>query len=142
MMTKILVHGYCVGVFSSRRIQKRLAEELGGIGLHVGSTPHAAREAYDAGVSDPSRNSGIKSLLRPLPKLDSILRGSHAGHSEKDSSPASESTHSYHQLMRTNPHLVYNYDHHEEQIDSKRPENELLRPPEVASGNKALFQSG
>jgi len=24
MMTKILVYGYCVGVFSSRRIQKRL----------------------------------------------------------------------------------------------------------------------
>jgi transposase len=28
MMTKILVYGYCVGVFSSRRIQKRLAEDL------------------------------------------------------------------------------------------------------------------
>jgi transposase len=27
MMTKILVYGYCVGVFSSRRIQKRLAED-------------------------------------------------------------------------------------------------------------------
>src|SRR5260370_681867 len=28
MMTKILVYGYCVGVFSSRRIQKRLAEDV------------------------------------------------------------------------------------------------------------------
>jgi hypothetical protein len=46
------------------------------------------------------------------------------------------------QLMRTNPHLVYNYRHHEEQIDSKRPENELLKPLEVAPGNKLLFQPG
>jgi transposase len=28
MMTKILVYGYCVGVFSSRRIQKRLVEDV------------------------------------------------------------------------------------------------------------------
>jgi len=27
-MTKILLYGYCVGVFSSRRIQKRLAEDV------------------------------------------------------------------------------------------------------------------
>jgi len=29
MMTKVLVYGYCVGVFSSRRIQKRLQEDIG-----------------------------------------------------------------------------------------------------------------
>ena len=29
MMTKILIHGYCVGVFSSRRIQKKLSEDIG-----------------------------------------------------------------------------------------------------------------
>ena len=29
MMTKVLVYGYCVGVFSSRRIQKRRPEDLG-----------------------------------------------------------------------------------------------------------------
>jgi hypothetical protein len=28
MMTKVLVYGYCVGVFSSRRIQLRLALAL------------------------------------------------------------------------------------------------------------------
>src|SRR6266481_8764408 len=28
MMTKILLYGYCVGVFSSRRIQKRLVEDV------------------------------------------------------------------------------------------------------------------
>ena len=29
MMAKILVYGYCVGVFSSRRLQKRLHEDIG-----------------------------------------------------------------------------------------------------------------
>src|ERR1019366_6085625 len=29
MMTKVLVYGYCVGVFSSRRIERRLAEDVG-----------------------------------------------------------------------------------------------------------------
>jgi transposase len=28
MMTKVLVYGYCVGVFSSRRIERRLAEDI------------------------------------------------------------------------------------------------------------------
>jgi transposase len=29
MMTKVLVYGYCVGVFSSRRIERRLIEDVG-----------------------------------------------------------------------------------------------------------------
>jgi len=29
MMTKILLYGYCVGVFSSRRMQKKLVEDVG-----------------------------------------------------------------------------------------------------------------
>src|ERR1700693_69508 len=36
MMTKILVYGYCVGVFSSRRIQKRLVEDVAFRGAAVG----------------------------------------------------------------------------------------------------------
>ena len=28
MMTKVLVYGYCVGVFSSRRLEKRLSEDI------------------------------------------------------------------------------------------------------------------
>src|SRR5712691_2706318 len=28
MMTKVLVYGYCVGVFSSRRIERRLVEDI------------------------------------------------------------------------------------------------------------------
>jgi len=28
-MTKILIYAYCVGVFSSRRMEKRLGEDVG-----------------------------------------------------------------------------------------------------------------
>ena len=28
MMTKLLVYGYCVGVYSSRKIQQRLQEDV------------------------------------------------------------------------------------------------------------------
>ena len=39
MMTKILLYGYCVGVFSSRRIEKRLSEDVGFRVLAAGNTP-------------------------------------------------------------------------------------------------------
>jgi len=39
MMTKILVYGYCVGVFSSRRIQKRLVEDVAFRALAAGNQP-------------------------------------------------------------------------------------------------------
>jgi transposase len=39
MMTKVLVYGYCVGVFSSRRIQKRLAEDVAFRVLAAGNQP-------------------------------------------------------------------------------------------------------
>src|SRR5216684_8168108 len=39
MMTKVLVYGYCVGVFSSRRIQRRLAEDVGFRVLAAGNEP-------------------------------------------------------------------------------------------------------
>ena len=39
MMAKILVYGYCVGVFSSRRIQKRLVEDVAFRVLAAGNQP-------------------------------------------------------------------------------------------------------
>ena len=39
MMTKVLVYGYCVGVFSSRRIHKRLQEDIGFKVLAAGNEP-------------------------------------------------------------------------------------------------------
>src|SRR5208283_4876593 len=39
MMTKVLVYGYCVGVFSSRRMQKKLSEDVGFRVLAAGNQP-------------------------------------------------------------------------------------------------------
>jgi transposase len=39
MMTKILLYGYCVGVFSSRRIEKKLVEDVGFRVLAAGNEP-------------------------------------------------------------------------------------------------------
>jgi len=39
MMVKILVYGYCVGVFSSRKLQKRLQEDVGFRVLAAGNQP-------------------------------------------------------------------------------------------------------
>jgi transposase len=39
LMTKLLVYGYCTGVFSSRRIQKRLQEDVPFKGLAAGNEP-------------------------------------------------------------------------------------------------------
>jgi transposase len=40
MMTKLLVYGYCVGLFSSRRIQQRLTEDIAFRVLAAGNTPN------------------------------------------------------------------------------------------------------
>src|SRR6478735_24958 len=39
MMTKVLVYGYCVGVFSSRRLEKRLVEDIAFRVLAAGNVP-------------------------------------------------------------------------------------------------------
>ena len=39
MMTKVLIYGYCVGVFSSRKIQKRLVEDVAFRVLAAGNQP-------------------------------------------------------------------------------------------------------
>jgi len=39
MMTKLLIYGYCTGVFSSRRIQKRVAEDIAFKMLAAGNEP-------------------------------------------------------------------------------------------------------
>jgi transposase len=39
MMVKVLVYGYCVGVFSSRRLEKRLVEDIGFRVLAAGNEP-------------------------------------------------------------------------------------------------------
>src|SRR5512132_2295765 len=40
MMTKLLIYGYCIGLFSSRRIQQRLHEDIGFRVLAAGNAPN------------------------------------------------------------------------------------------------------
>jgi transposase len=40
MMTKVLVYGYCVGVYSSRRLERRLAEDVAFRVLAAGNAPN------------------------------------------------------------------------------------------------------
>ena len=40
MMTKVLLYGYCVGVFSSRRIERRLVEDIAFRVLAAGNQPN------------------------------------------------------------------------------------------------------
>jgi transposase len=40
MMTKLLIYGYCIGLFSSRRIQQRLAEDIAFRVLSAGNAPN------------------------------------------------------------------------------------------------------
>src|SRR5260370_2639716 len=40
MMTKLLMYGYCVGVFSSRRLHKNLREDVGFRVFAAGNQPH------------------------------------------------------------------------------------------------------
>jgi transposase len=50
MMTKILVYGYCVGVFSSRRIQKRLVEDVAFRVLAAGNQPFRTIADFRGGM--------------------------------------------------------------------------------------------
>ena len=60
MLTKVLVYAYCVGVFSSRRIQRRLAEDVGFRVLAAGNQPDF-RTIADFRKTAPD---GVARLLR------------------------------------------------------------------------------
>jgi transposase len=74
MMTKVLVYAYCVGIFSSRRIQRRLTEDVGFRVLAAGNEPDfrtmadfrkthlAALTGFFAQVLDLARASGAPRL--------------------------------------------------------------------------------
>jgi transposase len=57
MMTKILIYGYCVGVFSSRRIRKKLSEDIGFRVLAAGNQRHLSRKLCFAELHFFARNS-------------------------------------------------------------------------------------
>src|SRR5271167_2150622 len=68
MMTKVLVYGYCVGVFSSRRIERRLVEDI-------------AFRVWRRAISRTSARSpiSVRSICRRWKVCSNICRGDRAG---------------------------------------------------------------
>ena len=64
MMTKVLVYGYCVGVFSSRRIQRRLLEDIAFRVLAAGNTPDFRTIAEFRRIHLPALSGLFEQVLR------------------------------------------------------------------------------
>ena len=56
LMTKLLVYGYCIGVYSSRKIRRRLEEDVPFRVLAAGNTPDF-RTISDFGKSTSTRSA-------------------------------------------------------------------------------------
>ena len=75
MMTKILVYGYCVGVFSSRRIQKRLVEDVAFRVLAVGNQPDFRTIADFRKVHLPALEELFQQVLRLVLEMGALKLG-------------------------------------------------------------------
>ena len=64
MLTKVLVYGYCVGVFSSRRIQRRLVEDVGFRVLAAGNEPDFRTIADFRKIHLPALQGLFEQVLR------------------------------------------------------------------------------
>src|ERR1022692_3366348 len=66
LMTKLLVYGYCTGAFSSRRIQKRLREDIPFKVLAAGKEPfsRALVKNKSEGMGDSTLQSDIKVVVQ------------------------------------------------------------------------------
>ncbi len=64
MMTKLLVYGYCVGVFSSRRIQQRLAEDIAFRVLAAGNAPNFRTISDFRRIHLPTLESLFEQILK------------------------------------------------------------------------------
>jgi transposase len=64
MLTKVLVYAYCVGVFSSRRIQRRLVEDVGFRVLAAGNAPDFRTIADFRKVHLPALTGLFEQVLR------------------------------------------------------------------------------
>ena len=64
MMTKVLVYAYCVGVFSSRRIQRRLLEDIAFRVLAAGNTPDFRTIAEFRRIHLPALSGLFEQVLR------------------------------------------------------------------------------
>lgn len=75
MMTKILVYGYCVGVFSSRRLQKHLQEDVGFRVLAAGNEPDFRTIAEFRKIHVKALEGLFRQVLRMALELGAIKLG-------------------------------------------------------------------
>jgi transposase len=76
MMAKILVYGYCVGVYSSRRIQKRLVEDVAFRVLAAGNQPDFRTIADFRKLHLPALEELFQQVLRLVLEVGALKLGS------------------------------------------------------------------
>ena len=76
MMTKILVYGYCVGVYSSRRIQKRLVEDVAFRVLAAGNQPDFRTISDFRKLHLPALEELFQQVLRLVLEVGALKLGS------------------------------------------------------------------
>ena len=88
MLTKVLVYGYCVGVFSSRRIQRRLLEDIPFRVLAAGNEPDFRT------IADFRKRhlTALQGLLRASPADGARSRGRPASGAWRSTGPRSKRT--------------------------------------------------
>jgi transposase len=75
MMTKVLVYAYCVGVFSSRKIQRRLAEDVAFRVLAAGNAPDFRTIADFRKLHLPALKGFFEQVLRLAGELGALRVG-------------------------------------------------------------------
>jgi len=70
MLTKVLVYAYCVGVFSSRRIQRRLVEDVAFRVLAAGNHPDF-RTIAESRDRQGGRAAQGKGIIAAITRTDS-----------------------------------------------------------------------
>ena len=76
MMAKILVYGYCVGVYSSRRIQKRLVEDVAFRVLAAGNQPDFRTISDFRKLHLPALEELFQQVLRLVLEVGALKLGS------------------------------------------------------------------
>ncbi len=74
-MTKVLIYGYCVGVFSSRRLEKRLVEDIGFRVLAAGNEPDFRTLAEFRRIHLKALEGLFEQVLRLALKLGAMRLG-------------------------------------------------------------------
>jgi transposase len=128
MMTKLLVYGYCVGVFSSRRIQQRLAEDIAFRVLAAGNAPNFRTISDFRKIHLPTLESLFEQILKIALEAGAMKLGRVALDGTKVKANASK-------------HKAMSYDHLKEKERQIRTEvRELLAQAEAADAEEdALY---